>query len=433
MLKRNDDTDADQFVTLQFLAALPALGHANFSLISATATDPAPQASSTVVVRGDTLSNDRCSVRLHADGTLDVEVKATGRTYSGLNRLEDTEDVGDEYDYSPCERSDTVTSEGAEGTIRVVREGLSGSLEVDYELMLPARIGYDRKHRVAERVGCRVRTRITLTLDSPVVEVQTTFDNRACDHRLRARFPTGIATDHLISDGHFAVERRPIRQPDGSGWVQPPSGSYPQQEFSLVGDGNAGLAVLNRGLPEIEATQVDGTVTLSLTLLRCVEWLSRDDLPTRNRTNAGPTLHTPEAQCIGTHRFRYAVLPFAGDDRDANIHAWSRRYRTPPIAIQGVADGALPGGRGLMHKTTDRSVVSTIKKHEERDTLVVRLYNPTALPIDETLIFGPQIVSAWRVDLLEERSRSIATEDGHGLVVHCGAHEIVTVEIELAR
>ena len=55
-----------------------------------------------------------------------------------------------------------------------------------------------------------------------MVEVETHFDNRARDHRLRAVFPTGVATDTVVSDGHFMLNERPVERPDGSGWVQPP-------------------------------------------------------------------------------------------------------------------------------------------------------------------------------------------------------------------
>ena len=41
-------------------------------------------------------------------------------------------------------------------------------------------------------------------------------------------------------------------------------------------------------------------MTLGLTLLRCVGWLSRDDLSTRYK-HAGPGLETPGAQCLGLH------------------------------------------------------------------------------------------------------------------------------------
>ena len=61
-------------------------------------------------------------------------------------------------------------------------------------------------------------------------------------------------------------------------WVQPPGDTRPQQEFSLLEDDEGGLALFNRGLPEIGAARDEaGCCELRLTLLRSVEWLSRDE------------------------------------------------------------------------------------------------------------------------------------------------------------
>ncbi|MEN8196999.1 MAG: acyl-CoA dehydrogenase family protein, partial [Pseudomonadota bacterium] len=73
-------------------------------------------------------------------------------------------------------------------------------------------------------------------------------------------------------------------------------------------------AVQSLGLNEIAPiTAADASVGLAVTLLRAVGWLSRDDLPTRNHKAAGPMIPTPEAQCIGVHKFQLGILPFTGD------------------------------------------------------------------------------------------------------------------------
>jgi alpha-mannosidase len=257
-----------------------------------------------------------------------------------------------------------------------------GRIEASFPLPLPAALAKDRLRRERRAIACPVRVRITLRHESPVVEIETSFDNRAQDHRLRAIFPAAIETDEVQSDGQFFVNNRPIDEPRGLDWAQSPTGTFPQQEFSLIEDAQGGLAVLNRGLPEIAPRRdARGRVGLALTLLRAVGWLSRDDLEARRRQNAGPTLATPEAQCPGPHRFRYAVLPFAtiagaaasgpGAGRRASAAAcakqWSQRYRVPPLVVQGVEDQHVPGGRGLLHKASPATAVSAIKKHESRD------------------------------------------------------------------
>ena len=55
--------------------------------------------------------------------------------------------------------------------------------------------------------------------------------------------------------------------------------------------------VANRGLPEVEFIPEGNETHIALTLLRCVGWLSREDMHCR-RGHAGPELPTPEAQWI---------------------------------------------------------------------------------------------------------------------------------------
>jgi alpha-mannosidase len=428
---RKDDSDC--FLTIRFTAEdLPALGHASYTLRETSAPRPPIKSPGGVSVADGTIENDLVAVTLNPDGTFDLLDKTTGTSYPALGGLEDTEDVGDEYDYAPCAETKTVTTEGAAGEIEVVEAGaLRASLRTAFTWALPARIAAHRKSRCEDLVDCDVETTVRLTAGSPLVEVDLRLVNRAEDHRLRATFPTPLSASRLVSDGQFLVHRRPVDPPEDAHWVQPAPGTVPQQDFTLLKDGGLGFAVLNRGLPEIQATRdEDERTTLHLTLLRCVGWLSRDDFEARRCANAGPTLHTPEAQCPGEHRFSYAVLPFTGRWLEVGVKAAAERWRTPVVSKQGVAEPSLPGGRGLFEKRGHRTSITAIKRHEERDTLVIRLYNLDSEPVEETLAFGLEVRSAWRVDLLEERIKPMSPTIDEELIVDLDPHEIATIEVE---
>jgi alpha-mannosidase len=454
----------DRFLEIRFLARdLPALGHAIYRLrqraAGSLAAHGAPPTAHGVPLTADrtpltagggrltategpltadgrrltaSLENLLVLVSLHANGTFDVTYKATGRTFEALNLLTDTEDVGDEYDYSPASESETVTAAGSPGEVRVVEAGgLLGRLETSFAFRLPESIGKGRRRRARRKVDCPVTVRLTLREGSPLVEVETVVENRARDHRLRALFAAGAATDTVVSDGHFYLNRRPVDVPPHADWLQPPADTHPQREFSLVEDARGGLAVLARGLREIAPVRsAEGRAGFAVTLLRAVGWLSRDDLPTRRMRNAGPTLATPDAQCLGTQRFRYAVLPYAGEFLAAGVKTWSERWRTPPLVVQGVDDGHLSGGEGLFALEGEGVHVTAIKKHESRDTLVVRLFNLADVRREATLCFGPPVAGAWRADLLEKRLCDLMMAGGHDVVAALGPHEIATLEIE---
>jgi alpha-mannosidase len=169
---------------------------------------------------------------------------------------------------------------------------------------------------------------------------------------------------------------------------------------------------------------------LSLTLLRCVDWLSRDDFPTRRNQNAGPTVHTPDAQCQGERSFEYAVVPFAGDYRAAGLKNTSDGYRTAPRVIQGVEDGLTPGGRGLLEVAGENIAVTAVKKHHDRDALVVRFCNLEPRDCTVYLRTPAELTDAWRVDLLETKRLSKLAGPGvdGSFRVETGPHEIVTLE-----
>ncbi len=439
-----DKDEKDCFLHIQFLARdLPALGHRQYYLTNepgqAVAPEPKP-VSVTLESGGARLENSLLKVILNQDGTFDLTDKSTGRIHLGLNLLEDTEDTGDEYDYSHAEVGGTFFSGGCEGKVRILENtGLQGCAEARFRFDLPRSLNRDRKNRQDRLARCDVRVRLTLAAESGRVDVETDFNNHAFDHRLRTWFPTGINTDTVISDGHFCLNRRPLIRPSDPAWDQPAPPTWPQQDFSAFQDDHSGLAILNRGLPEFETWKGDdGGAIYALTLLRCVDWLSRDDFPTRKNTNAGPTLHTPDAQCYGRHTFRYSVVPFSGNLLEAGIKNASERYRVPPVTHQGVADGMRPGGSSLLEKSNPRVAITAIKKSESKHRLIIRLCNLSAEPVTEILRFDQAVLEACNVDLLEEPSTLDNPEPGvtHGglrISVPLSAFGISTIAVTFAR
>ena len=433
----------DQFVKLEFQPELPALSWRHFHLrprrtgVVAGAGDPfnaqGPTRAVLLSAEGAWLENETLKAWLRPDGRCDLLHKPTGWRLEGLGLLEDREDAGDEYDWSPAPLAGRETSAGLKGLVFLEEDtGLSAALRCRLEWPLPAALQPDRSARSESRVACPLSLLLRLRAGSPLLEVEVEFDNRVRDHRLRFLAASGLAATGLVSHGHFELRERPLELPDGLNWAQPPQGTVPQQEFSLVEAGGRGLALLSQGLPEIEGTRgADGAVTLALTLLRGVEWLSRDDLSSRRCQNAGPTLHTPGAQCPGTRRARLALMPYADSWREAGLRAWSRRWRVAPLLRQGVAEGRLPEPGPLLEQARpDLVEITALKRLPARGTLVVRLCNLLHVPVHETLVFGPALSAAWRINLLEERLGPLP-HDEHRLELELRGAEILTIELAL--
>ncbi len=434
----------DCFLHLRFLAQdLPAVGHALYRLVDDGGPAAAASAYVPVTARldGDDAVLDNGLVRavLHPDGTIDLTDLVGDRMYEGLNLLEDSEDAGDEYDFGPAAVPQMVFSGGAPGETQLGDASpLLGVAETTFRYDLPRSLARGRRSRDPKTTPCDVQVRVTLATGSRRLDIETTVNNRAFDHRLRAWFPTGLACGEVVSDGAFMLNRRPCARPTNPAWPQPAPPTWPQQDFSVLGDGAASLAILNRGLPEFEVLDDGkGGAIFALTLMRCVDWLSRDDFAARKNTNAGPTLFTPDAQLIGRRSFRYAVLPGGGDIFADDVKFESERYRAQPPTHQGVPAGCTPGGASLLRCDEPRVSVSAVKRADDGRALVVRLYNLDNVPVTATLALGFAAAACRKTGLLEgelalARAAATLADGGRAVQVPLAGGEIATVAIEPA-
>jgi alpha-mannosidase len=409
--------------------------------------DEVAAASSSLLVEPLAVENEYLRVEAHpAAGTLTVVDKTTGVRYSGLNRFEDGGDVGDVYTYCPPRADVVVTNPRYRPQIEVTRGGpTQATLRIAMRFELPMRCSDDRQARHYEMLECPNVTEVSLVPSVRRVDIRTVVDNQVRDHRLRVLFPTPFPADTSEAEDAFAVTRRPIRQPMPSPpeapwevWAESPVNTHPQKRFVDVSDGTVGLSVLNRGLPEYEVMPwpVSGGVAIALTLLRCVEWLSRADLDTR-RGHAGPMEHTPAAQCLGESVFEYALVPHTGTwgAQGAMPLLEAQAFEAPLRARAAEAHaGKLAPAWSFATVAPDTVVVSAIKRAEGENALVLRLYNPTDHPTraDISLLFTFRSVRL--VDLnegelpeAENQAHSLAMSEHHGVGLQLRAGEIVSL------
>jgi alpha-mannosidase len=350
------------------------------------------------------------------------------------------------------------------------------------------------------------------------VDIHTSVENKVKDHRLRVVFPVSYKVEHVAAESTFEVRLRPVaalRPADISDWAEEPVNTFPQKRFVDISDGTIGLGILNRGLPEYEVIDLSpaknaqrnvvaplvgtlsggqvtrlgsgvepGQMAVAVTLLRCVEWLSRGDLSTR-RGHAGPMEFTPEAQCPGLHEFDYALVPHRGDWeaeealvlREAqafNIPLWAtvtdqhegglpsepadaKRSRESGVlpstgperealaATERRWPGAkepagshfkgLPSRAELLEVEPRELAVSAIKQSNNGEGMVVRVYNPLSHAVEGSIRPGVACTRAFVTNLQEEQQEQIfwSGEDGGDErsrePVHVGlrAGEIVTL------
>ncbi len=341
------------------------------------------------------IENEFFLVEADSDSTLTLTDKRDGTVYPGLNRFVDTGDRGDEYNYCPVEsESNPQKSVTKLWGVRINRSDVRQTLELALEMTVPVQLNPDRKSRSTEGVALDIVTRISLSPGIPRVDIHTEIENNANDHRLRVHFPTGLDGDdlnHPVSadfDGHFEIVRRPIgleAPPEAvhSGlWAEQLRPEVPQRAFTDVSDGIRGLMIANRGLPEVEVLKLpDGNAEIAVTLLRCVGWLSRDDLSTRPG-HAGPSMETPEAQMPGTWSFDYAVIPHV--QGQSTPYPLAYNFETSlRAAATSLHYGVLPPTGSFVEMESTGFVISCIKETDDGRGWLVRGFNPTGnnLPV----------------------------------------------------
>ena len=341
---------------------------------------------------GSVIESDRFRIEVAANGTLVLVDKRTGRRFEHVHVLEDELDMGDLYNFCQVDgqriwRSDRVA-------VRVLADGpLVWELELRAEAERPA--GLDLEFRpLAETVRLTVVTVVRLVRGCGRIELRTTIDNPARNHRLRVLFPTGAATGPVRAEGHFALVRRTLLPPrPRTDWAEPPDPT--QHTLGAVALGP--IAVLTKGLPEYEARSTAGGSELCLTLLRAVGIISRPAGVLKTRPQAaGPQVLTPDGQCPGRHELEYALLLDADLHDDLLLLREAQDYRCgflvvppgvgfdPPLAIEG------------------EIAFSCLKGAEDGDGLILRCFNPGAVHAQARVV-GAHTVTRTRIDETDQQ------------------------------
>jgi mannosylglycerate hydrolase len=421
---------------------IPPFGYKTFA-VDFSAYQEISEAGNIADKKEDVLENDILKVKINKDGSLTILDKRNRKVFKDLNIIEDAADHGDTYNYDPLMRDKLITTKGARGKVTLKENGpFLATYEVKIELTLPESLTSDRKARSKKLKKLPVFFYITLKKDSPLVSITAKIDNQVKDHRLRAIF-RGVKSEFVYVQTQGDIVKRRIEKykeypqskkrdmahsvsvgdlPKEKG----PSPTQFQRNFVGINNGTKGLVVLNRGLPEYEA-KTDGTI--ALTLLRCVGWLSQDDLSTRERL-AGPKLLVPDAQCIGEHTFEYAILiqegPWEKDSIYIRENLYSIQIRHLEIPCQ---KGQLPYELSFLQVKPDALFVSAIKKAYSDNDLIIRFFNPTGKYIKGSLDILPGIEEAWLADLNEEKKKKMPVQPDGSLLIEAGPKKIVAIRI----
>ena len=188
-------------------------------------------------------------------------------------------------------------------------------------------------------------------------------------------------------------------------------------------DGSKGLALLNRGLP---GNNVAGG-TLMLSLLRSARITAYPFIG-----GYEPGVSSELGLELGVERtFDYALVPHAGDWREAEVYRAGWEFNHPLLARKVSAHaGALPRRWGLLDISAPNIVASALMPGRDGSTML-RIYEASGRPANGVEIkFHVPVSSAAETNLLGDEIRPLPAA-GDTLRLDLRPYEIKTLKLKL--
>ncbi len=354
-----------------------------------------------VKINKGSIENEFYSIEVEKDGSLNIQVKQSGQVFTGMNSFEDSGDAGDFYIYCPPDGNKIVNNPVNVETRIIDDLGWKGTLEIKLTYKIPEELTEDRKSRADKEVPLVISSYVELYSGIQRIEFQTNFYNNVKDHRLRVLFPTDFKTDNVLADAPFDIVQRSFNLPNSEDWYEQPTPANPNRLFvQMVDDvGRGTITIAAKGMPEYEVLQ--DRKTIGLTLVRSVGWMGRSDL-TKVRKGGVRNLQIPEAQCQRYFNYKYSLMLGNHTVEDAYCLASSFAIGLRSIQIDLKNEKNYIRKPSFLEVNPKVIVISGLKKAENENGVILRLFNPTQNETTASVQCYRSIVDAVSVSLEEK-------------------------------
>ena len=146
-------------------------------------------------------------------------------------------------------------------------------------------------------------------------------------------------------------------------------------------------------------------------------------LATRRSCNGAGNWY-PQA---GDHHYRFSLTSHAGDWRNGRAAGIAANHPLIAVLAKSTA-GTLPAQMSFASVSAGNIMISTLKKGEDDQSVVARLYDIEGRDAQATLKLVKPIQAAAHTDLLEENPRPLPVVAG-AVAVPVGHHAIETLKI----
>ena len=375
-----------------------------------------------IIIRNNvnSIENSKLKLEISSNGELSITDKISNKTITGTLIFENSGDDGDTYDYSEP-RKDWVLLSNVKTIkdLEIKESEVLSVLSFRTILDIPANLLERENHVISKELDIKVI--INLEKNSDLVKVDVEIENVAIEHRLRVLFKTGIASEFSIADQQFGTIKRPtylkeVETWEQNAWNEKPRTIEPMQSFVTLRDENFGVAVFTDCVREYQiiGKELD---TIALTLFRSVPMMGKADLKDRPGRASGMPWPTPDAQLLKKLSFNFAIKLYTEKENINKIALKAKEYLTPFIGYQAAHfknvdmffllnqpnEKDLPLEYSLFKFSTNNIILSTLKKCEKDDDIIIRAFNPSFEDkSDDTIIFNSDIKEARKVKFDEK-------------------------------
>ena len=244
---------------------------------------------------------------------------------------------------------------------------------------------------------------IVLYEDLPRIDINMKADWWEDHVLLKVAFPVNVNNEMATYEIPFAFVQRPTGRK--TPWEQARF-EVSAIRWADLSDGEYGVSLLNESKYGYDIKDN----VLRLTLLRSPLW--PDPLADR-----------------GKHQFSYALYPHKGDWKDADTVQKGYEFNYPLICfLVDSHDGELPSSSSFLKASPSNIILATVKKAEDRDNLIIRLYEAEGKETEGIVELFRQAKEIYELNLMENRLRTVPFK-GKEIPLRFGKSEIMTLEI----
>lgn len=374
-----------------FAKGIPANGHKAFEIIEATKSS-----STNLTIEKNYIENKFFDIKINEEGNItsiidkksNREVLKEGQTANVLQAFEDKPMDYDNWDIDIYYNEKMWLVNDVQHIEVIERGNVRSTLEIK------------RKFQ-----DSTIIQKVYIYNDIPRIDFDTNIDWKESQVLLKAAFPVDINSNEATYEIQYGNVKRPTHR----------NTSWDEARFEVCGhkwvdlsEGNYGVSLMNNS--KYGHDILDGVMRLTL--------LKSGILP-----------NTTSDQEV--HNFIYSIYPHTGDYKDAGTVKMAYNLNVPLYSkVEEAHEGSLESKSSLVKVDKDNVIIEVIKKAEDSDELVIRMYECHNMRTNVTLEMISEIESVKECNLMETDISELS-KDGNKVSFEMKPFEILTLKVKL--